>query len=262
VKDDYFLSEKDLNRFAIKKHGWGNPAVLNPRGGVLASNSNQKNSVFQDHASHSQCLPARRNTILMTNNKSLEPRVQNYTNRPYSSGGLFPPYHNASSMIANSDEYTWAISPTEWMGEHSSTSPPMSPRLKSCQNDSDELESFNSLVKWGKYLLTPNKPKLSAIKELISPTFRMYPPTTQDIDPELWFSTAYNTTIDNHSLPFAEPGKLFSPTQVFNEDYFIDEQGTEDRQNGISVFVDDCGQKSSSEEVNNWHRRVLFPVLD
>jgi len=213
VKDDYIPSEKDLNKFAIKKHGWGNPRVSNPGGGALNSNSNQKNSAFQDQASHSQYLSARRNTNLMTNDKSFEPRVQNQTNRPV---GLSQPHHNPSSMIAKSDAYTWAISPIGWTGELCSTSPPMSPMLKSCQNDSDELESFISLLMWGKYLLTPNKPKLSAIKDLISPSFSMYTPTTQDIDPERLFSQANNTTIDTHSLPFDEPGQWFSPTQVFN----------------------------------------------
>lgn len=262
ILDDYFLSENDLNRFAIKKHGWGNPRVSNPGGGVLASISNRKNSAFQDHASHGEYLSARRNTILMTNYKSLEPRVQNYTNRPYNSDGLSPPHHNPSSMIAKSDEYTWAISPVEWTGEHSLTSPPMSPMLKSCKNDSDELESFISLLKWGKYLLTPSKPKLYDIKAVISPTFRMYPPTTQDIAPERSFSLAYNTTIDNHSLPFDEPGQWFSPTQVFDEDYFIDEQKTEDRLNAFGFAANACAQKFPSEEINHWNRRVLFPVLD
>jgi len=259
ISDDYFLSEYDLNRFAIEKHGWGNPRVSNPGGGEMASNSNQKNSTFQDHDSHIKYLPDRRNTILMTNYKSIEPRVQNYTNRPYNMNGLSPPHHNSSSMIAKSDEYTWAFTPVEWTGEHSLISPPMSPMLNSCKNDSDELESFNSLLKWGKYLLTPNKPNLSAIKALISPTFRMYPPTTQDIAPALLYSLACNTTIDD---PYDEPGTWFSPTQVFNEDYFIDEHKTEDKLNGFSFAENARAQKFPSEEVNHWNRRVLFPVLD
>jgi len=138
----------------------------------------------------------------------------------------------------------------------------MLPPLNSLKNNSDNLESFVSLLKWEKYLLTPNKPKFSALKALISPTFRMYPPTTQDIAPELPLSPPYNTSIGDQSLPFDELGEWFSPTEVFREDYLLDEQRAEDQLNEFRFAANACTQKFRSEEVNNWNRRVVFPLLD
>jgi len=215
--------------------------------------------MFQNHKGY---ISAGRNAIALTNYKSPEPIAQNSTTLSYNSDGLSLPHDNPSSKISKSHEDTSANSPGESTSECSLTFPPMLPPLNSFKNKLDNFESFVSLLKWEKYLLTPHKPKLSAIKALVSPAFRMYPPTTQDIGPEPSFSPSNNKTIDDHLLPFDETAEWFSPTKPFHEDYIIDEQSAEDEPNGHNFAANACAQKFQSEKVNNWDRRVLFPVPD
>jgi len=127
----------------------------------------------------------------------------------------------------------------------------------------NELESFLSLLPWGKYLLTPEKPKNCPVQSVAQPYFA-YPTSKPDIlngHPGLPLSPRLNDD-DDYSLYLNEPREFFSPSAILHEDYFFEEQlamsGLNKRRS--SEFKNDPWfPRDFTGEVDHWNHRVLFP---
>jgi len=123
-------------------------------------------------------------------------------------------------MKEKHDKSIWVNRPElEWMGDSSVLFPLESQKPKSIEDDSNQLDSLLSLLTWGKYLLTPKKPK-SSMQHPISPQHIMYPTTTPDVEKG---NVTPLSSIHDYPLSFLnQQDYSILPMPVFHEDYFLE----------------------------------------
>lgn len=143
------------------------------------------------------------------------------------------------------------------MGFPAEASPNVEPR----KNNSNKLDSFLSLLTWGNYLLTPEKPNRRTMESPKTPssTYSMLAQKGRKGYSGLLFSP-FSRSGDKLTVPLDEPTQDHLPNSLYNEKFYSEEQFPGDCSNNRSIFENSSnGQEFTDKERNFWNYRVLFP---
>jgi len=172
--------------------------------------------------------------------------------------------HCDSPLVEEKSRYSlWTNPESVWDEVESDAFSLPTPRHDSLQSN-NKFESFLSLLPWGKYLLTPEKPKNRHTETLPESSFE-YPSSTPALfngHPGLPVSPKLNDGED-FSLWSNEPKICPTLTPIHQQDSVFEERLAMTYIEGqrISEFKNDTSSQKDFivQDMDNWHYRVLFP---